>query len=111
MTGALNDALAGDDSLRRHRVGRRYPLDPGNKDERNRQEEHCDPDRRERPVARVLGDVERADRRCDHEDRLHDDRGEQGLDVRVHVPDDDLVLAEELFRQSHGTIMPDHRNS
>ncbi len=42
--------------------------------------------------------VERTDNRCDNEDRLHDDRGEQLLDVGVHVADDDLVLAEELLR-------------
>ena len=97
VAGALDDARAGDDSLRRHRVGRRYPLDPGNKDEWNRQEEHSDPDGRECPVARVLGDVEGANCGGDHEDGLDDDRGQQLLDVSMHVADDDLVLAEKLL--------------
>ena len=97
MTGAREDASAGDDSLRRDRVGGRRPLDPRNDDERNRQEEDGDPDGRKRPVTRVLRNVELADRRCDHEDRLHDDRGQQLLNVSVHVADDDLVLAEELL--------------
>ena len=110
MAGALDDAGPGDDPLGRHRVGRCDPLDPGNKNERNRQEEDGDPNGRDRPVARVLRNVERTNSRRDNEDRLHDDRGKQGLNVRVHVPDDDLVLAEELFRQSHDTIMPDRRN-
>lgn len=111
MPHSLENARAGDDPFRRHRVGHRQPLQPRNDEQRNRHDHKNDPNRRQRPFPRVHRHKHRSNNRGRKQQYNRHDPPQQYLDVRVHVANNDFIFAQELLRQTHGLILPDREET